>query len=194
MSNNLNSLANLFSHLKNAQQSRILLIEHPQSKLILSILDTFQECGYIRGYRVMDLQNVSPFLDQVSEDLQKNITSSASFNHSTNNSFLPCVVNKSKKRNYPKIEILLKYKNQKPAINNIICIAKPSKRFYLSVKKLSHILTKKTQTSFVSTWDGNLSSLLFMKGILILSTSKGIMTHLTAYRLNIGGQVLCHIS
>jgi small subunit ribosomal protein S8 len=171
---NCYNLANLFSHIKNAQKSRILIIEHPQSKLILSVLSIFQECGYIRGYRVIDFHK-DPF---------NNKTNVYNFE------------NEIKKHNYPKIEILLKYKNQKPAINNIICISKPSKKVYLSIKQLSHILTKKTSKSnlLTFTWDNHLSSLLFMKGILILTTSKGIMTHLTAYRLNIGGQVLCHIS
>ena len=50
-------LSNFFSYLKNAQQSRILVIEHPQSKLILSLLNILQECGYIRGYRMIVSNN-----------------------------------------------------------------------------------------------------------------------------------------
>lgn len=160
-------LSNFFSHLKNAQQSRILVIEHPQSKLILSLLNILQECGYIRGYRMIVPNNT--LLEQ---SINLNI----------------------KPFTFPKVEILLKYKNQKPAINKIIRISKPSKRVYLSVKKLSHILTKKTNNQISFSLGDKMSSLLFMKGILILSTSQGIMTHLTAYRLNIGGEVLCHIS
>jgi small subunit ribosomal protein S8 len=155
-------LSNFFSHVKNAQQSRILIIEYPQSKIILSILNILQECGYIRGYRI--------------------------FNSNNN------ILIKNKNFNFSQIEILLKYKNQKPAINKIIRISKPSKRVYLSVKKLSHILTKKTSNITQLTRNEKISSLLFMKGILILSTSQGIMTHLTAYKLNIGGEILCHIS
>lgn len=46
------SLSNFFSHLKNAQNNRILVIEHPKSKIIISILEILQESGYIRGYRL----------------------------------------------------------------------------------------------------------------------------------------------
>lgn len=139
-------LSNFFSHINNSQQSRILVIEHSQSKIIMSILNILQESGYIRGYRLLA--------------------------HSST---------------FPKVEILLKYKNQKPAINKIIRISKPSKRVYFSVKHLSLSSSKMDLSS-------TLSSLVFMKGIFILSTSRGIMTHLTAYRLNIGGEILCHIS
>jgi small subunit ribosomal protein S8 len=169
-------LSNFFSHLKNAQQSRILVIEHPQSKLILSLLNILQECGYIRGYRMIVPNNGVASVASVASLLEQSI-------HLNIKPFT-----------FPKVEILLKYKNQKPAINKILRISKPSKRVYLSVKKLSHILTKKTNNQISFSLGDKMSSLLFMKGILILSTSQGIMTHLTAYRLNIGGEVLCHIS
>ena len=161
-------LSNFFSHLKNSQQSRILVIEHPQSKIIMSVLNILQECGYIRGYRLV-LEKSKP--NSIADDKPFPASPTGA-----------------------EVEILLKYKNQKPAINQIIRVSKPSKRVYLSVKKLSHILTKKTYNQTPLNSGEHLSELLFMKGILILSTSKGIMTHLTAYRLNIGGEVLCHIS
>lgn len=180
-------LSNFFSHLKNAQQSRILVIEHPQSKIILSVLNILQECGYIRGYRIAG--NKAGFFTN-----PEGLTELA-MNISLDNSTPGQLTNIGAKRfTFPKVEILLKYKNQKPAINKIIRISKPSKRIYLSVKKLSHILTKKTNNQTYFSLGDKMSSLLFMKGILILSTSQGIMTHLTAYRLNIGGEVLCHIS
>lgn len=152
------SLSHFFSHVKNAQKSRILVIEHPQSKVIISILDTLQDCGYIRGYRIQ----------------KKNTIFSDNFKNT---------------KYSQKIEILLKYKNEKPVINEILRISKPSKRIYVSVKKFAHFSEKKNETCNI-----NLSPLLFMKGIFILSTSKGIMSHITAFRLNIGGEVLCHIS
>ena len=173
-------LSNFFSHLKNSQQSRILVIEHPQSKIIMSVLNILQECGYIRGYRLV-LEKSSSIADDIFFDLPR-LSQREKINDKP--SFSPEI----------KVEILLKYKNQKPAINQIIRVSKPSKRVYLSVKKLSHILTKKTYNQAPPARGAELSELLFMKGILILSTSKGIMTHLTAYRLNIGGEVLCHIS
>ena len=46
-------LSNLFSHIKNAQKNRILVIEHYKSKNIIAILNVLQEHGYIRGYRFL---------------------------------------------------------------------------------------------------------------------------------------------
>lgn len=213
-------LSNFFSHLKNAQQSRILLIEHPQSKIIMSVLNILQECGYIRGYRILV---VPIYKDNYGLPSHYNKTSLQGSNMTLTLGQTSSDLKETKGLGvtnfFSKIEILLKYKNQKPAINNIIRVSKPSKRVYLSVKKLSHMLTKKTykknededleygaviplnskslpniaQGHEVNS-EAHLSSLHFMKGILILSTSKGIMTHLTAYRLHIGGEVLCHIS
>ena len=154
------SLSNFFSHLKNAQKNHILIIEHSKSKVILSILKTLQECGYIRGYRL----NKTKALDIKTNNFEST----------------------------QKIEILLKYKNQKPAINQILRISKPSKRIYLSVRKLINSPIK--QKSTLKQLNANINPLIFMKGIYILSTSKGIMSHLTAFRLNIGGEVLCHVS
>jgi len=68
-----------------------------------------------------------------------------------------------------KIDILLKYKNNKPVLDKIKKISKPSKRVYLKNKNL---YINKT-------------------GIYILSTSKGILTDLQAKKLNIGGELIC---
>jgi small subunit ribosomal protein S8 len=158
-----NPIAKLFSHIKNAQKNQILVIEHPQSKVVLSVLGIMQECGYIRGYRVC----------------------SAGASASADTTPL---------KQGPKVEILLKYKNRKPAISTITCISRPSRRVYVSAKQLfpSHSFGL-NQGSGVNT-TADLSSLLFVKGILIITTSKGIMTHLTAYRSNVGGEILGHIS
>jgi small subunit ribosomal protein S8 len=162
-----NPIAKLFSHIKNAQKNQILVIEHPQSRVVLSVLGIMQECGYIRGYRV-------------------------------------CSDGSTPYKQSPKIEILLKYKNRKPAISTITCISRPSRRVYVSAKQLfpSHSLSLNQGTTHSSGANGanganttaDLSSLLFVKGILIITTSKGIMTHLTAYRSNVGGEILGHIS
>lgn len=81
-----------------------------------------------------------------------------------------------------KIEILLKYKNQKPAINQIIRLSKPSRRVYLSADQLSK--------NFLASGRG---SFFFMQGLFILSTSKGIMSRSAALKLNVGGELLCHV-
>ncbi len=110
------------------------------------------------------------------------------------------IINKSKNINLIltkslfQIEILLKYKNQIPAIKNIIKISKPSKRIYISVNDfISNKFKKKIFNQIQVFSNEKLSLLLFMQGIFIISTSKGIMTHLTAYKLNLGGEILCYI-
>jgi small subunit ribosomal protein S8 len=133
------SLSNFFSHLKSAQQGRILVIEHARTRVIVSILDILQEDGYIRGYRFK-----------------------------TDNPNL--------------IEILLKYKNQKPAINQILRLSKPSRRIYFSADRLDQLNASSGRGSF-----------FFMQGLFILSTSKGIMSRSAALKLNVGGELLCHI-
>ena len=71
--------------------------------------------------------------------------------------------------------ISLKYigKSRKPVISRIKRISKPGLRVYSNSKQLPRVLD-------------NL-------GIAIISTSKGIMTNLTAKELGIGGEVLCYI-
>jgi ribosomal protein S8 len=32
-----------------------------------------------------------------------------------------------------------------------------------------------------------------MKGVMILSTSKGLLNHLEAYKISVGGEVLIHV-
>jgi ribosomal protein S8 len=96
-----------------------------------------------------------------------------------------------------KLQILLKYKNQKPVINKIICISKPSKRVYMSINQLRESQSESNQNqikfkgslrpaslqvhngggvySARSVSSGHqLTSHFFMQGIFILSTSKGI--------------------
>ncbi len=70
-----------------------------------------------------------------------------------------------------RIEIFLKYKNNKSVIHEIKRMSKPGKRLYLKNKDL---YIKK-------------------KGFYILSTSLGILTDLEAKKLNIGGEFICKI-
>lgn len=101
------------------------------------------------------------------------------------------------------VEVLLKYREGKPAINTITQISKPSGNIYLPVRKLfggkgmsqkktskkggklkfdSHLLTQ--HKDITETTDGT----------FVLSTPKGLLSHSEAYKANTGGQVLCHIS
>jgi len=68
-----------------------------------------------------------------------------------------------------KINIFLKYKNNKAALREIKRISTPGKRIYIKNKDL---YKKK-------------------KGFYILSTSSGIFTDLEAKKLNIGGELIC---
>lgn len=78
------------------------------------------------------------------------------------------------------ILILPKYKNQKPAIKSSVRISKPSRRVYVGVDQLAKIGELKGANSF-------------MKGILILSTPKGVISSTLARKLNVGGEILCRV-
>jgi small subunit ribosomal protein S8 len=65
-------------------------------------------------------------------------------------------------------KIFLKYKNGKPAINSLQPITKPGQRIYYSNKQL---------------WKINSS-----KGIVIVSTNKGLMPLDECKKLNLGGE------
>ena len=68
-------------------------------------------------------------------------------------------------------EVVLKYYKGKSVINKIVSISKPSKKIYMSVNDL---------------WKLNTGL-----NLVILSTSKGIMTDKVSRQLNVGGEVFC---
>lgn len=168
------TLSNLFSHIQNGQKSGILIIKHRHSHTIIAILNVLYEHGYIRGYRFCSNRPVgkTPFI--------KN-----------------------------QIEILLKYQNRKAAINKLVRISKPSRRIYLSVDQLVRIqIANMPMSQLIQGTAGNRrngpkgfgphgapreDTFLFMQGILILSTSQGIMSNITAQKLHVGGEVLGHV-
>jgi len=77
-----------------------------------------------------------------------------------------------KELNYRILKIFLKYnKNNIPAINNIRFLTKPSKRMYLSIKQLWKL-------DHMSNY------------IIIVSTSKGLLTVNECKQYNLGGKVL----
>lgn len=70
------------------------------------------------------------------------------------------------------IRIFLKYEeNRRPVIEGMKRVSRPGRRIYTGADEIPKVL-------------GGL-------GITILSTSKGVMTHQEARRLNVGGEVLC---
>lgn len=97
------------------------------------------------------------------------------------------------------MQVLLKYIQGKPVVNNITQISKPSRRVYLSMsgkkgyrfKKKNYLSLKKKMNFW--TFDEIDRINQFMRGMIILSTSKGLLNHLEAYKIGIGGEVLIHI-
>lgn len=76
-------------------------------------------------------------------------------------------------KNMKLLTIDLKYHQSKPVIERIRRISKPGLRIYKTVADLKPV------PGF---------------GIAILSTSQGVMSHVTAKKANIGGEVLCEIA
>ena len=75
--------------------------------------------------------------------------------------------------NLKSITIQLKYYHGKPVIDRIMRISRPGLRVYKSSKELASI------PGF---------------GVAILSTSKGVMTHIAAKNNGLGGEVICEVA
>lgn len=85
-------------------------------------------------------------------------------------------ISKKGKGTQRKIELVLKYKDSKstiPMIQGLKRTSKPGQRIYMSKKDLEKFLKE--------------------QGIIILSTSQGLMTVKQARRKGTGGEVLCKI-
>ena len=73
------------------------------------------------------------------------------------------------------LKISLKYdKFEKPAITEITRISKPSRRVYSSVEELPHIMAG--------------------MGIVVVSTSKGVMSDKSCREQKVGGEIICTVS
>lgn len=75
--------------------------------------------------------------------------------------------------NLKSIRLQLKYYHGRPVIERILRISRPGLRVYKSSKELPSI------PGF---------------GVAILSTSHGVMTHVTAKKKGVGGEVLCEVA
>ncbi|HHF7346680.1 TPA: 30S ribosomal protein S8 [Legionella feeleii] len=75
--------------------------------------------------------------------------------------------------NLKSITLQLKYYHGRPVIERILRISRPGLRVYKSSKDLPSI------PGF---------------GVAILSTSHGVMTHVTAKKKGVGGEVLCEVA
>jgi small subunit ribosomal protein S8 len=72
------------------------------------------------------------------------------------------------------LRLVLKYKHEQPVIRSIDRISKPGRRVYYSYKELPRTLPT--------------------LGVMIISTSKGLMTNTEAKQSKVGGELLCEIS
>jgi len=75
---------------------------------------------------------------------------------------------KTDSNNFNNIKIFLKYNNQKPVINSIKLISKPSRRLYYSIKQIWKIDSSKY--------------------FIIFSTNKGLKSITECKKLRIGGE------
>jgi small subunit ribosomal protein S8 len=74
----------------------------------------------------------------------------------------------------PTIRVYLKYDNHgRPLINGLVRVSRPGRRVYRGKAKMPKVLND--------------------LGISIVTTNKGIMTHLKAQELGVGGEVLCNV-
>ena len=176
------TLSNLLSRLRNAQRNRIPSIGcncpllkkgggNAPARLWRGVLNVLQENGYIRGYRLN------------SAGAQKG---AASF-----------PVPPKGARTQAHITILLKYKNQKPAIRNLIGISKPSRRVYICVDQLAWYaapprrMGQGIKKNLTPSMPGGHSA--SGPPLMILATSKGILSSTLAAKLGLGGEILCQV-
>ena len=82
-------------------------------------------------------------------------------------------IEKKKKKTKKTMEITLKYAEGIPVISSLKRLSKPGQRIYLPAKKL-----QKFRRGY---------------GIVIISTSKGLMTSYAAKKQNLGGELICEI-
>ena len=192
--NTSDSPSNSPSHIQNGQRNRILVVQHFRSKVVIAIPNPSQENGHIRGFRWLRHLHVPP---------QPGIATSPRV-----------AVESFHKGRQADLEILLKHKNQKPVISAPTRIPKPSNRAYVSVAQLRQIrkgcfgrdsVKRKQHQTVVpsptpsmspgarpSPSGGQNDSFSFMQGTLISCTSKGIVSDITALKLNIGGELTRH--
>ena len=125
------TLADMFTRLRNAQMARKAKVEMPASKMKASLAQVLKDEGYIEGFEVTG----------------------------------------DKK---PTLTVELRYFEGQPVIETIKRVSSPGLRIY---KQASEIPKVK---------DG--------LGVMVVSTSKGIMTDRAARKANIGGELICEVS
>lgn len=81
---------------------------------------------------------------------------------------------RKKKSSFKEIKILLKYNNNLSVIHDLKRISKPGRRLYIKYKDIPFLHKNR-------------------KGLIVLSTSQGIMSTFEAKRKKIGGEILFEI-
>lgn len=76
--------------------------------------------------------------------------------------------------NLNKIKVYLKYYNNKPVVQKVLRVSKPGIRIYSSVRDLSKYLFPR-------------------QSLVLISTSKGLISHKDAMKYKLGGEVLFKI-
>jgi len=82
-------------------------------------------------------------------------------------------IKKSKKRKDKTIEIVLKYNEGIPVISGLKRVSKPGQRIYLKATEIRPLRKG--------------------YGVVIISTSRGLMTNKKAKQEKVGGEILCEI-
>ncbi len=80
---------------------------------------------------------------------------------------------KAMKKNFPVLNLSLSYTNGAPRISDVIRVSKPSRRMYASVKEIRPVKNG--------------------KGMMVLSTPKGILSGREARKEMVGGEILFQI-
>lgn len=73
----------------------------------------------------------------------------------------------------PELKIILKYDGKNSVISGVKQISKPGRRIYTQAGKMPRVMNG--------------------YGITVVSTNKGVISGTQAKKLNVGGEVLCHI-
>lgn len=83
------------------------------------------------------------------------------------------VVVVEEENSFKKLKVILKYVDGESVIHEIVRVSKPSRRVYTPVDGIKPVI-------------GGL-------GISILTTNKGVMTHLAAKAQRVGGELICTV-
>ena len=125
------TLADMFTRIRNAQMARKETVEMPSSRVKLAVAELLKQEGYVGAF-------------EVSGEQKKTLT------------------------------IELRYFEGQPVIETIKRVSTPGLRIYKQANDIPKVK------------DG--------LGVMVVSTSKGIMTDRDARKANIGGELICEVS